>query len=93
MNNIFKRMYGKNNNFYTLTVAVEHRCYWHQILSVLIQNTNNSTFFTCTLHRPIIGVLNSRRLKFDASNLNSYSTGAAEPNAQGAHLRTQYLEH
>ena len=36
--------------------------YWHQILSVLIQNTNNSIFFTCTLGHVkksgIIGALN-----------------------------------
>ena len=45
--------------------------YWHQILSVLIQNTNNSTFFTCTLGHVkksgIVDALNLRRLKFDAS--------------------------
>ena len=39
------------------------KCYWHQILSVLIQNTNNSIFFfTCTLGHVkksgIIGALN-----------------------------------
>ena len=48
--------------------------YWHQILSVLIQNTNNSIFFTCTLGHVkksgIIGALNLRRLKFDASTFN-----------------------
>ena len=45
--------------------------YWHQILSVLIQNTNNSTFFTCTLGHVkksgIVDALNLRRLKFEAS--------------------------
>ena len=50
--------------------------YWHQILSFLIQNTNNSTFFTCTLGHAekngIIGVLNLRHLKFDASTVFSF---------------------
>ena len=45
--------------------------YGYQSLSVLIQNTNNSIFFTCTLGHVkksgIIGALNLRRLKFDAS--------------------------
>ena len=47
--------------------------YWHQILSVLIQNTNNSTFFTCTLGHVkksgIVDALNLRRLRFDACTL------------------------
>ena len=45
--------------------------YWHQISSVLIQNTNNSTFFTYTLGHVkksgIVDALNLKRLKFDAS--------------------------
>ena len=52
-------------------VIFQYKKYWRQILSVLIQNTNNSTFFTYTLGHVkksgIVDALNLRHLKFDAS--------------------------
>ena len=59
------------NTFQFSRFCKKWRKYWHQILSVLIKNTSNSTFFTCTLghvkKNGIVDVLNSRHLKFDAS--------------------------